>query len=1464
MRMTLTAVDATTAERVDVLVELDPSDPVSALERTLVRLLPSAGAGLWLGGRRLDGARTVSEERVVPGCLLHTGAPGPHLTPPTTRAALHVVSGPGAGGVHGLPDGDIVVGSAGGIRLDDPELARRHLELHTGPAGVVVTDLTHRSDDRAGAPGSLGVTAAGGRALAGPTAVGAADLIAVGRSLLAVLPTAASDAAVTDGPDLTRAVNRPPRLRPARTVSTLELPTPATAPESRKLAVLPLVLPLLLGVAMAFLLNPLFLLFTLLSPLLALSSWWSDRRQGRTSGAKVAAAFAETTERVQRESARLALVETLARRAAYPDAAELGLVAAGPGRRVWERRRADDDSLVLRVGSGPAEAETVRLTGPATLPRPEQPQLVDVPVTVPLREVGVLGVAGPREQACALARWLVGQAAVLHSPRDLSVQLLVDPATPAGEVASDWAWLRWLPHAAPAFGQDCPVVVGATVDALTARIAELTALVAARTAAAQDVRAQLTARRQPDVLVVLDGARSLRSLAGMAVVLRDGPAVGVYLLCVDEQEELLPEECQAVATCQGSARLTLRRSGEPTQAQVRADLVGSAWAEAVARGLAPLRDAGSDQGEGQVPQTARLLEVLGLPEPTAADIRGRMGRTTSAVVGVGADGPFALDLRRDGPHTLIAGTTGSGKSELLQTLVASLAVANRPDAMNFVLVDYKGGAAFKDCARLPHTVGMVTDLDGHLVERALASLTAELKTREGLLADAGAKDLEDYWDTGATLPRLVIVIDEFASLVEELPDFVRGLVGIAQRGRSLGVHLVLATQRPSGVVSPEIRANTNLRIALRVTDATESLDVLDSPEAATIAKATPGRAYARTGHTALTAFQSARVGGRTPGAALAHRPPIEAVLLPWAQVGDAIPPVSRVESEPDADQTDLRALVLAVQQACLDLPPGRTPWLDPLPTSLTLAEVRRATPPPASGLPLVVFGLEDLPAAQTRAVAALDLERGGHLVVAGAARSGRSTLLRTLGTSLAATVAPADAHLYAIDCGTGALLPLADLPHCGAVVTRTQVDRADRLLTRLSAEVARRQELLAERGFADVAEQRLSSADPLPYLVLLVDRWEGFTGAFEEVDNGRLTDTFLRLLREGLGAGLRVVVTGDRSVLLGKVASAVEDVLVLRLADRSDYALAGLSPRVLPEVVTDGRAFRGNVGTQVQVALLVDDPSGAAQAAAVAELAEHWRGRRVGGRLPFRVEVLPSRITAADAAALAPPPVTNGQVAAARAEGDPASGASVSWQISVGVGGDELALQTVDLSVDGPGFTVAGPQRSGRSTALLGATRSLLTAGTEVVILAPRPSPLRDLVGSPGVLLVATTAEPDVADVVAALNAATGPLVVVVDDAELLLGAEVADLLQQILREGRDHGHVVLVGGTTSELAATFRGFTADARKSRSGLLLSPASHLDGDLLGVRLARSAAFTGPAGRGLLVRGGAAQLVQVPLA
>ena len=311
---------------------------------------------------------------------------------------------------------------------------------------------------------------------------------------------------------------------------------------------------------------------------------------------------------------------------------------------------------------------------------------------------------------------------------------------------------------------------------------------------------------------------------------------------------------------------------------VRPDLVSAAGLERLARALAPIRDV-CDRGPrldaARREPAARRARPAPARRPARSCARWQgKGRTTRAVIGESTDGPFTVDIRADGPHGLVAGTTGSGKSELLQTLIASLAVGNRPDEFNFVLVDYKGGAAFKDCNHLPHTVGMVTDLDGHLTTRALESLGAELRRREHQLADADAKDIEDYLGRTRSpddepMPRLLIVIDEFAALAAELPDFVTGLVDVARRGRSLGVHLILATQRPAGVVSAEIKSNTNLRIALRVTDAGDSDDVIESADAAEIAQGLPGPRLRPARALLAGPVPDARASGAGPAAARA-------------------------------------------------------------------------------------------------------------------------------------------------------------------------------------------------------------------------------------------------------------------------------------------------------------------------------------------------------------------------------------------------------------------------------------------------------------------------------------------------------------------------------------------------------------------------------------------------------------------
>jgi S-DNA-T family DNA segregation ATPase FtsK/SpoIIIE len=1129
--------------------------------------------------------------------------------------------------------------------------------------------------------------------------------------------------------------------------------------------------------------------------------------------------------------------DALDRRRRAPDAVTVSKTASLPSARLWERRHDDSDFLLLRLGSGTVLADVdISCDRPGTPVCP--PSVSDVPVTVALAKIGVLGIAGPRDTRTAMARAIVGQLAVLHSPRDLALVLLTEP-----ERVEEWGWLRWLPHLQPVADISTQLLLGLDADSVAARVGELAALI--------ETRRQTVGGVKPRAIVVMvDGARALRRTAALADVLTHGPAVGVYAVCLDDMTTHLPEECGAVAVVTDSARgdspqaegfattLLLAMPGLPSAQDAIPDGASMEWADHLARSLAPLRD-DSPGRTGTLPGIVRWLDIADLGADLTADLVTRWPagvENTRALVGIGSDGAFVVDIARDGPHALIAGTTGSGKSELLQTLVASLACANRPDELTFVLVDYKGGAAFGACAALPHTVGVVTDLDGRLVERALASLRAELKRREAALASAGAPNLEVFRAGGGRLARLIIVVDEFASLAEELPDFVGGLIGIAQRGRSLGVHLVLATQRPEGVVSADIRANTNLRICLGVVRESESRDVIDAGDAARISRATPGRGYARTGHGELQAFQSGRVGGLPADEEDSAR--IEVRVSPFRSLcvphlAPTIKPGVRAGA-----LTDLDRIVAACRSAAsrLGLTVPNSPWLPPLPALI---------PAETAGVPralTVVLAVLDLPAAQSRQNYELDLDRTGHLVIAGSARSGRTTALRTIAGGLSSSTSIRDVHLYAIDCAGGSLAALSTFPQCGATISGHERERVRRLLSVLNAELVRRQTMFAAEGLGSLSEQRTRSPHPLPHLVVFVDGWEAFLSTFEEVDSGAVVDASMRLLREGASVGIHMVVTADRAGLVGRLASTVENRLVLRLADRSDFGLIGLPVRALPADMPAGRGFFADNLTEAQVCTISQDPAGPAQLAALAAIAATARLRDEDvsrSWWPRRVDPLPSIVAAADlSTAIGTTPLPAG-----------------SAHVALGVGGDELAAVTIDLLEFGPGFLIAGPPRSGRSTALATVAAGLRAAGWRVVAVTPRESVVRDYAHE------TFDAEQFGAD--AAFDRGLGRLAVLVDDAEIVAESPAAGVLDRLMRAARDSGHLVVIAGTTEELSVGFRGFVVDVRRSRTGLLLAPRGPLDGEVLGVRLPRNTGEAVPVGRGLLIVRGAVTQLQVAL-
>ncbi|HEY5836535.1 FtsK/SpoIIIE domain-containing protein, partial [Streptomyces sp.] len=919
MRLSLTVVDPLGGDRADVVVDTDPASTVADVARELGRKVGGGGAeiisiaggtarspgapAVYVDGYAVDPGWSVAQSPLREGAVVSLYDPAGCLPgEPAGVVELRVAGGPDAGGVHRLGIGRVEIGRgpAARVRIDDSELADRAVVLTVGMGGTC--QVTIGGDTKEWPLGSQ---------------------LALGNSLLELGPYVPPNAALHPGEDgATYDYNRPPRLSPPERATHFRLPSPPREPSARPLPWLMALMPLVMAVTMAFMMQRMiYLIMAVVSPVVMVGNYFVDKKNGRKSYAKTVAEYRERKENIEQDASAALDTERKDRAAASPDPATVLNTATGPRTRLWERRRGDPDHLLIRVG-------TAKLPSEVVLDDPEQEEhrrkvsreIEDAPVAVELRRLGVIGFAAPGDGARAMGRWAVAQAATLSSPMDVQFYVLTEQSG-----RESWDWVRWLPHSRPTDGQDASTLLGTDAETVAARIAELGSILDGRRKAKQKAGSASNHAaffKDPDIVVILDGSRRMRSLPGVVPLLREGPGVGIFAICLDSEERFLPGECQAVVIAEfeapsasaqvasvpesaaagpqqggfpsvnawyagaqqaqaiavepvpGAFRLRVEQAGAARIRKVRPDLVSPAWCARLARCLSPIRDISGDAEDSAIPGSSRLLDVLELEPPTADAIAGRWRLSpisTQAVVGESYDGPFAIDIRKDGPHGLIAGTTGSGKSELLQTIVASLAVANTPEAMTFVLVDYKGGSAFKDCVQLPHTVGMVTDLDAHLVERALESLGAELKRREHILAEAGAKDIEDYTDLLKRqpelrpMPRLLIVIDEFASMVRELPDFVTGLVNIAQRGRSLGIHLILATQRPSGVVSPEIRANTNLRIALRVTDGSESSDVIDAPDAGSISKSTPGRAYVRLGATSLVPFQSGRGGGRPPG-----------------------------------------------------------------------------------------------------------------------------------------------------------------------------------------------------------------------------------------------------------------------------------------------------------------------------------------------------------------------------------------------------------------------------------------------------------------------------------------------------------------------------------------------------------------------------------------------------------------------
>jgi len=1375
----------------DVEVNAERATTLGQLTPLFGAVSRSTATGPWFSrGKLLPATALLGEPGLRSGCVITAGADTERSSwAPDAALQLRVVSGPDSGRTIGLRRGRYLIGRSAQADLDlaDPDVSRRHAELRVDLGGVSVRDL-----------GSTNGTWLGHSRLGRTTCPVAPDaVLRIGNSLVRLTATSEPPATLfADASGLLR-VHRPPAVAAPRDDEPVEFPTEPVAAARSRMPWLAGLAPAVLGAGCAILMhNSQLLAFALLSPVTVLAGAAVERRERRRSLRRARAdhACAEAAAR-QRLTTRLAS-ELASSHRDFPDAATVLHTATVPSCRLWERRPGEDRFLAVRLGLAdqPAESRATRAG------RPLATEVVrDAPATVRLTD-GALGLAGPLPLARGAARWVVGQLLALHSPRDLCLVAFLD-----GEI-EDWRWLRW-PQAsirAVATEPQAHRTLASTLHRLV-----------------RDRRGPGSGSWSgPWIVVLLDRAGQFVASDDLRDVLEDGPAVGVTAICLDADPRVLPASCRstAVLTSEHGVTTDLRRPGQPV-AQVTTERVSVEWADEIARCLAPLHDRDSAVDAG-LPSEVWLADLLDQAPISACSLVRRWARPGPAAtpIGLAAAGPLEFDLVRDGPHLLIAGATGAGKSELLRSFVTGLALRQPPDAVAFLLIDYKGGAAFGDCAAFPHVVGLVTDLDGHLTSRALDSLDAEIRRREVLLARAGVAEFEDYRrlpETGrCPLPRLVLVVDEFAHLAAELPAFLSGLLAVAQRGRSLGLHLVLATQRPAGVVSAQIKSNVSARIALRVTDPADSTDVIGRAVASEISKSRPGRAYALLAD-GLTEFQTARIG-RRPAAAEAHL----AVLDSWHRA--AAKPADTLTCATSEEDWPIRAAMWqAVQQSGRTLPDS--PWLPPLPHRLTTGDLGTDLAPVFQ----IPFGLIDDPHSQRQLPAVHDLLAGGSLGFIGGPRSGRSTALHTFLGQACRQLTPDQLHLYLLDCAGQSFGHFRRVPHCGAVLGHSEPGSVATLLTRLVEELAVRQRLLAGLGLTTLAEAH-ESGRPLPAIVVALDGWEGLSALSDDHDAGRSAEALLRLARDGAAAGITVLVAGDRAMLGLRIAPALSRKLVLAMVDRNDYLTAGLSPAQVPVRFEPGRAVEAGTGHEIQLALLVDDTGPGAQQAAVAELGS-------GDPLPIagptiRIRSLPTSVRLAEL------------VAAGTDRYGFDGPADQPGHCLLGLGGDDARPVWTELFVEHTRFLISGPPLSGRSTAALVIAEQASQAGLRLLVAAPPRSPLAAWANQRGVdLLTPQDLPPPGHD-----DEPTVGHLVLIDDAEQFTDTASGDYLTEL---AADHPAAMIAAGRADDLLASFRGPAMVIRRRRTGLLLQPGP-ADGELLGIRTGGRRGTPVP-GRGLLV-------------
>ncbi|MGZ0711560.1 FtsK/SpoIIIE domain-containing protein (plasmid) [Coraliomargarita sp. W4R53] len=1495
MRLKLT-LQRPNSQRTDVVVTSDTTATVHDVARRIVESDPArdfvagptdvltlaVASPTSTGFTTLDPNLLISDAPVGSGfiaSIMNLGSDyiAGHQPGAPAAAILLAVGGPLTGREFSLPKGHFTVGreSSNEVVLSDPLISKRHARVEVG-ASVEIVDLNSAN----------GIVVDGGRVQRLRVIPGQrftlGDTELVVRMVEDFAPTDDADPVLERGGSLL--FNRSPRVE-ARYVGE-ELPEPRMPkdPITRLFPWPMLVAPLILGISIfAISGQPRSLLVIMMSPLMLLGNFISQRTQVgqrlRKEGEVFERTFEELEETLYRERPR----EREIRNAEVAAVAVIFNEAMRLGGMLWTRRPEHWNFLAVRLGVSVARSRTTVKQSDMPEALPEYVERVDrlrdryrlidgVPVLESLQSVGVLGVAGPKQQSADALRGLCVQLFGLHSPNELVTVALTEPGW-----AQELEWLKWLPHTTSERSpfRELPLADSASTGA--ALLSGLEELVMSRSKAASSPRAPLgedwdpmqfgsdvrraaeeaTFPGQTAVLVIVTSETPV-DRARLTQVLERGADVGVYGLFVAPVVEALPAVCRSfidVTDGLDHAHVGTVRSGvEYPDAEVEG--VSNELMTVLAKRLAPVVDSSTViEDASDIPNSVMFLSLVGnemAAEPAVVIDRWRENNTIldrsgaslprlkkagnlRAIVGQGSTDAMALDLREQGPHALVGGTTGAGKSEFLQAWVLGMAAAHSPDRVTFLFVDYKGGSAFADCVELPHTVGLVTDLSPHLVRRALTSLRAELHHREHLFNRKKAKDLlelEKRRDPD-TPPALVLVIDEFAALAGEVPEFVDGVVDIAQRGRSLGIHLIMATQRPAGVIKDNLRANTNLRVALRMADESDSKDVVGDPVAARFSPSIPGRGIAKTGPGRLIPFQSAYAGGWSTDEAVAADVSVAELRFGSTQRWELDDLGESDSHDGDPGPNDQKRLVATLVAAASQakIPAPRRPWLDDLEATVDLRDLF------AGRAGSILLGKSDVPERQMQEPVYFEPDRDGSMLVYGTSGSGKSTVLRTVAISAAMGRRAENVEIYGLDFGSGSLKSLEALPHVGSIIPGDDAERVQRIMRSLASVLDDRGKRFSAANASSIAEYREISGRDESRIILVLDGLPQFRAEWEST-TARMPfyQAFMRILGEGRPLGVHVVATADRA---GSVPTAVSSNIsrriVLRMSDENAYALVNAPKDVLDDQSAPGRAIID--GFETQIAVLGGTPNVAEQTKLLTQWAEELRSG--GAREVAEIGSLPTRL------ALSALPDRIGEFPV------------------LGVAEDTLAPREFDPVGT---FVVAGPPMSGKTNAMKALVTSMVRLDPSVKLFhfGGRRSQLKEFATWTRSAVTPDDAK-DLATELAELVADEtlgARLLIVIEDVPQFADSPAERPLKALFQAVNRSEHLLIGDADVSQVTSGF-GLVGDFKGGRKGIVLR-ADAFDGDaIFKVPFPKVKRADFPEGRGIFVQAGRAVTVQVPL-